>query len=364
MKQYIVISLLCSLFAVGVGSAFGQANGKAGQTAALAIGWHDEMNDPGLWHQLGMENPPDVYAARKGSVTLRLPHVPDGYPYQFQWSGVTRAVSADLGRYPILMARISSLEEGSYAHLDVEERDITGKAVRSWRSPTLTRPGITLVDMGKAAGADTRRLTLRLIIGGKLTGARGEYDWVRFVNRNDAAFLQAHADWQKVTSTEPLGDAPLLTPAMLARSGVVPANLTPNMRLHNIEPSMQDGFGSLPTAPRRIHFNLRDILPDTHTGHQRIDFFINTGSSAPPLVTLGDNGGFPEVQAVYARAKINEGVQGITVTLIFVADPSIASNTTIGSKASTPGNPAMAINIWQPSMPGDCMVVKIKPDQK
>ncbi len=366
MKQSIAGLILCSLMAVSVSGASRQTGGKTRQNAPLVIGWHDEMNDSGLWHPLSMENQPDVYAARKGSLTLRLPHVLDGFPYQFQWSGVTRTVSADLARYPVLMARVSSLEAGSYAHLDIEERDISGKAVRSWRSATLTRPGITLVDMGKAAGADTRRLTIRLIIGGKLAGAKGEYDWIRFVNRADSAFLQSHADWQKVTSTEPTGDTPMYAPAVPIRPGVVHANLTPSVPVPDVGLGhpMREGFGSFPTAPHRIHFNLRDIVPDTRAGHQRIDFFVRTGSDAPPLVTLGDNGGFPEVQAIYARAKINDGVQGITVTLIFVADPSIASNTTVGSKASTPGNPAMAINIWQPSIPGDCAVVKIKPDQK
>ena len=365
MKRFNFNLLFCALLAIPTGSAFAQSGSRARQAAPLVIGWHDEMNDPNSWHPLGQENPPDVYAEHKGSLTLRLPHVPDGYPYQFQWSGVTRTLSANLARYPVLTARVSNLELGSYAHLDVEERDVNGKPVRSWRSPTLTHSGITLLDMGKVAGADTRRLTLRLIIGGRLAGAKGEYDWVRFVSRNDSAFLLAHADWQKVTSAEPLGDVFVPPPALPTRSGVVPALLTPNAPPHIIEPPFGSfQFGASPTAPRRIHFNLRDIVPDARSGHQRIDFFINTGSDAPPLVTLGDNGGFPEVQAVYARAKINDGVQGITVTLIFVADPSIASNTVVGSKASTPGNPAMAINIWQPSMPGPCTVVKLKPEQK
>ena len=56
------------------------------------------------------------------------------------------------------------------------------------------------------------RLTLRLIVGGRLTGAKCEYDWVRFVRREDVGYLQEVPDLQNVTSREPLGDAAIFTP--------------------------------------------------------------------------------------------------------------------------------------------------------
>ncbi len=187
-------------------SALRQTSTKRLEAAPLAVGWHDEMNDPGNWRPLGSENPPDVYASRPGLLTLRLPHVPEGYSYAYQWSGVTRSISADLARYPVLIARVSSVEPGSYAHLDVEECDVSGHVTRSWRSPTLTQAGLTLIDLGRAIGPEVRRLTLRLIVGGALAGAKCEYNWVRFVGRRDLAYLQECPDLQTVVSREPDGD--------------------------------------------------------------------------------------------------------------------------------------------------------------
>ena len=164
------------------------------------------MNDRALWKPLGTENPPDIYASRPGLLTLRLPHVPDGYRYTYQWSGVARSISADLATYPVLIARVSSIDEGSYAHLLIDERDVSGHMVRSWRSPTLTRPGLTFIDLGKEIAPDVRRLTLQLVVGGKLSGAKCEYDWMRFVRRKDVAYLQEVPGLQDIVSKEPCGD--------------------------------------------------------------------------------------------------------------------------------------------------------------
>ena len=202
LKVFCVLSML----AVALASSLGQGSLKQRQHPPILVGWHDEMNDPGTWKPLALENQPDIYASRPGLLTLRLPHVPEGFPYQFQWSGVTRSISADLGRFPVLMAHVSSLDEGSYAHLDIEERGFSGNVVHVWRSPTLTRPGLTLIDLGKELGPNVRRLTLRLIVGGKLEGAKCEYNWVRFVRREDMAYLQEVPNMQSVISQEPSGD--------------------------------------------------------------------------------------------------------------------------------------------------------------
>ena len=193
------------LIACSVVPAFSQSAPQR-RHAPLVVGWHDEMNDPGPWRPIGLENQPDVYAARPGVVTLRLPHVPDGFPYQFQWSGVTRSISADLGHFPVLIARVDSLEEGTYAHLEVEERDFSGRPVRTLRSPTLVRPGLTILDLGKEIGPSVRRLTLRLIVGGKLAGAQCDYNWIRFIRSEDVAWLREAPDIQTVISREPSGD--------------------------------------------------------------------------------------------------------------------------------------------------------------
>ena len=214
LKLLCILSLMAFVSAPGVGQKSGSKNAKRPLRAPLVVGWHDEMNAPGLWKPLGAENQADCYATRTGAVTLRLPHVPDGYPYPYQWSGVTRTVSADLAHYPVLIARVSSMEPGSYAHLDIEERDFAGRTTHSYRSPTLTAPGLTLVDLGREIGPSVRRLTLRLIVGGKLAGAKCEYDWVRFVRREDVGYLKEVPDLQNVTSREPLGDNPAWPAAM------------------------------------------------------------------------------------------------------------------------------------------------------
>ena len=54
-----------------------------------------------------------------------------------------------------------------------------------------------------------RRLTLRLIVGGKLDGAKCSYNWVRFIKRENLAYLQEVPDLQTVVSNEPLGDSPV-----------------------------------------------------------------------------------------------------------------------------------------------------------
>lgn len=206
IKLLVFVSILALAIPVPSGSSSRQANAKRAAHGPLVVGWHDEMNDPALWKPLGAENPPDIYASSPGLLTLRLPHVPQGYAYTYQWSGVTRSISADLGHFPVLMARVSSLEKGSYAHLDIEERDAAGRVAHTWRSPTLTHAGLTAIDLGKEIGPEVRRLTLRLIVGGALPGAKCDYSWVRFVRREDVAYLQECPDLQTVISREPAGD--------------------------------------------------------------------------------------------------------------------------------------------------------------
>lgn len=203
---------LFALLALASGSALSQPPSKRRPTTPLTIGWHDEMNATENWKPLYPENQPDLYAERPGVLTLRLPHVPIGFPYQYQWSGVTRSISADLAHWPILIANVGSLDAGSYAHLDIEEHDLAGRTVRTFRSPTLTQPGLTSIDLGKAIDASVRRLTIRLIVGGKLAGAKCSYNWVRFVRREDLAYLLEVPDLQSVTSREPSGDAPRRPP--------------------------------------------------------------------------------------------------------------------------------------------------------
>ncbi|HTE20022.1 MAG TPA: hypothetical protein VK689_16785 [Armatimonadota bacterium] len=164
----------------------------------LAAGWRDEMGEPRKWGPIGAGIAPEVFVARAGIVGLRLPQAPDGFPYPYQWGGVTRRVNVDLGRYPMLVAYVSRVQDGSYAHLDVEERARDGRPIRTLRTPTLHAPGLIVLDVGREWGPQTRRMHLRLIAGGPLSGASCEYDWVGFVRREDIPRLQAQLSAREV----------------------------------------------------------------------------------------------------------------------------------------------------------------------
>jgi hypothetical protein len=164
----------------------------------MVVGWHDEMNDLTTWKPREGGMPPDIFSTRPGALTLRLPHSPEGFPYAYQWGGVTRMSTVDLSRYPLLVARFIKVRTDSYCHLDVEQLDYGGRAVHTLRTPTLQAPGLSVLDLGKEYGPYTWRLAIRINVGGALTGAECECSWVRFVSRKDLPTLQARPDWQRV----------------------------------------------------------------------------------------------------------------------------------------------------------------------
>lgn len=166
--------------------------------AAIGVGWHDEMNDISAWKARNGGMPAEMFASRPGEMKLRLAHVPDGYPFAYQWGGVTRAATVDLGRYPILVMRVSGMGPGSYCHMDVEQFDYSGKPVKTLRMPTLESPGVAVFDLGKEYGPYVWRLVLRINVGGKLEGAEAEVSWIRFVRREDVPLLKEVPDLQAV----------------------------------------------------------------------------------------------------------------------------------------------------------------------
>jgi hypothetical protein len=196
-----VVALCFALIILAARDTPAESNGSPHRTPnepRIAVGWQDELNNPSKWQPLGLENAADVFAERPGAVTLRLPHVPVGWPYTYQWSGITRTAVVDLGRYPVLVACVTKVQRNSYAHLDVEERDYFGKPVRIERTSTLVEPGLSVLDCGDIWGRDVRRLTLRLIVGGANEGASCEYAYVRFVRREDLPYLHRHPLTQNV----------------------------------------------------------------------------------------------------------------------------------------------------------------------
>ncbi|MGY4761200.1 hypothetical protein ACVNS2_16560 [Paenibacillus caseinilyticus] len=75
-----------------------------------------------------------------------------------------------------------------------------------------------------------------------------------------------------------------------------------------------------------------------------LEFFFVTGSTAPPIVTLADNNGFPFVRDIYARGSNHDGKDGVHVTVRFE------------SRASGNG---LGINLSQPGMQGDITAIPL-----
>lgn len=163
---------------------------------SIMVGWHDEFTTSRRWSPLNIDNKASVELGRGDVLGLTLGHVPDGWPYTFQWSGVTRDLRIDAARFPILMAHVPSVQ--GYAHMDVDVLDARGKSVRTLRSTTLNAKGISSLDLAQELHPATYNLRLRLIVGGPNEGCHADYDWVRFVKREDAAFLTAHPDFRNV----------------------------------------------------------------------------------------------------------------------------------------------------------------------
>ncbi|MBX3097423.1 MAG: hypothetical protein KF812_11220 [Fimbriimonadaceae bacterium] len=149
--------------------------------SVVAVGWNDEMNVPRLWRTLDVENKPVVTIPIPGSVRLTMRQVPAGWPYEYQWSGVTREATIDVGKSPFLAAHVTELL-GGYAHMDVDVLDAQGRVIKSIRSSTIQSGGVTWVDLSQHLTPATYRLRMRLIVGGSNQGCYATYSWVRFTN--------------------------------------------------------------------------------------------------------------------------------------------------------------------------------------
>lgn len=169
-------------------------------TAALQdpikLGWHDELNNLKPWHVLAVENRPGVTAPARGSLKLSLSKVPTGWPYTFQWSGVQRDVTVDIGRHPFLAAQVA--EVAGYGHLDIDVLDRQGKAVKTLRTSTLQAPGVCFIDLSKDLDPAVYRLRLRLIVGGPNEGCSVTYNWVRFTSKQHGERLLADPGFSKL----------------------------------------------------------------------------------------------------------------------------------------------------------------------
>lgn len=163
----------------------------------IKLGWHDELNNPKPWRVLAVENRPSVTAPARGSLKLSLSKVPTGWPYTFQWSGVQRDITVDIGRHPFLSAQVADVT--GYGHLDIDVLDRQGKAVKTLRTSTLQTPGVCFIDLSKDLDPAVYRLRLRLIVGGPNEGSSVTYNWVRFTSKQDGERLLADPGFSRLT---------------------------------------------------------------------------------------------------------------------------------------------------------------------
>lgn len=187
----------------GAGSAPGQ------QGLPIVVGWNDELDSRAHWSPLNVENKARV-SGPPGVLLLSLGQVPTGWPYEYQWSGVSQDLRVDLARFPVLMAKVNWVQ--GYAHLDIDVVDAAGVAVKTFRSSTLTAAGLSTVDLGKELDPAYYSLRIRLIVGGPNSGCEATYDWVRFVSRRDSEFLTAHPEWDLVRPVWRVSRRPVVPP--------------------------------------------------------------------------------------------------------------------------------------------------------
>ena len=201
VRSLVTLAAICTIFALASQrpGAFDPKN------PTIQVGWNDELNDARTWAPPAMENRAHVAAEPRGQLTLWLNHVPNGWPYTFQWRGLSKEARVDVAKFPVLMARVGPVK--GYAHMDIDVLDASGKAVKTLRTSTLNGPGLSTIDLKTALDPAVYHFALRLIVGGDNSGCSAVYNWVRFVGPKDAEFLTAHPDYNRI-KTVPAPPAP------------------------------------------------------------------------------------------------------------------------------------------------------------
>ena len=152
--------------------------------------FHDEMDKTSLWSLSDAPHDPFVSADAPGVLTLIMPQVAQGFTQSYQWGEVSRTVVINTDALPVLVARVSRLSDGGYAHIIVEIRDSAGEIIKSSTSTALHGAGYTTVNLQNEFGTGLLRLKIRLIVGGANSGAWCDYDYLRAMTINDFTALQ------------------------------------------------------------------------------------------------------------------------------------------------------------------------------
>ena len=185
-----IASLLC--FTTLIQSGLSQDSKEKKQANwPLEVGWHDELDNSSNWKHLIIDNKPKLAVPNPGTLRLTLGQVPAGWPYEYQWSGVTRRVQIDIAKTLFLGAYVCELPAG-YAHMDIDVLDAVGKPIKTIRINTLQNPGVSFVNLRDSLEPGTYNLQLRLIVGGPNSGCSATYDWIRFSDMANGARMTAN----------------------------------------------------------------------------------------------------------------------------------------------------------------------------
>ena len=200
-------TFLCVAAAIATAGSFGGAaslretKSPAQKGAPLVVGWNDEFNALN-WEPFAVPHKPDISMRHKGFLGLTLgSDAPVDPRLPFNWGTVSRVVEADTDRYPILAVRAIHLKAPGWWDVSLQgcqttdPRTTIGKEVKT---PSLDHDGTILFDLQaqvkNGLNTGTHRLLIRLNIAGPKKGTRVEYDWIRFIRREDEERLRSHMD--------------------------------------------------------------------------------------------------------------------------------------------------------------------------
>jgi hypothetical protein len=202
MTRISICLCLCALFlsqqlVSGIGKQ--QPGSTSPQVATLVVGWNDEFNALN-WDPRPRPNKPDISTRHRGLLGLTMgSDAPVDPRLPFNWATVSRVADVDIERYPILAVRAVNLKHPGWWDVSVQgcvkgNGDPTlGKEVKT---PSLDHDGIILFDLHaqvkNGLDAGTNRLLVRLNIAGPKKGAHVEYDWIRFIRREDTERLRSN----------------------------------------------------------------------------------------------------------------------------------------------------------------------------
>jgi hypothetical protein len=150
------------------------------QSHAVTGVFRDEMRSLVPWNIYNTDRSPSMTITSKG-LKVTLGHVPDGWPYAYQWSGARRTIQLDVAHYPRLVADVPEVSSGSYAHFELSVLDANDREVKNLRSASVTEPGQIDFDLSKDLLPAIYKIDLRLIVGGSNNGASVTYRWVRAI---------------------------------------------------------------------------------------------------------------------------------------------------------------------------------------